>query len=204
MEKIPTGIDLEMTGLDPKVDCILEFAQVLLTRDLEPIDDFGSRVLHASEEQLAVMSDYVREMHTQTGLLDEVRASTLTVEALEDEVIEFLAGHGHVQHDDPRDRTVITLGASLRADMAFIDEYMPRLAKVVHYRIVDVSGFRETLEMILPGFKAPQPFQVAAEDGYAVHRAASDIRWSIAELREIRDVLRPLWDQSLHNEGAAA
>lgn len=202
--QLPTGIDLEMTGLDAHSDVILEFAQVLLTRDLEVIGDFGSRVVHATEEQLSKMSDVVTKMHTETGLLDDVRASTLTIEALEDEVLEFLAAHGHVQHDDPRDRTVIALGASLRVDMDFIDFHMPRLAKVLHYRILDVSSTRLTLEMILTGFTAPQPLQVANEDGFAVHRARSDIRWTIAELRGIRDLLGPVWDRYWNPEGGVA
>lgn len=186
----PTPIDLETTGLDASTDVILEYAMLLVDTDLDPIADFGYRVLHASEEQLAVMSPFVVQMHTETGLLDEVRASTLTVAELEDEVIEWLAQFGHVEHDSPGDRTAVMLGASNRLDLNFVDVHMPRLSRVLHYTPLDVSGHREMLKMYLPDFEYPLPVDLQLEGGWVPHRAASDIRWTLEEARSMRRELR--------------
>jgi oligoribonuclease len=186
----PVPIDLETTGLNASANTILEFALLLVTTDLEHVADFGSRVLHATEEQLAQMNEFVTNMHTETGLLDEVRASTLTVGQLDDEVVTWLAGYGHLEHEDPLDRTAILLGSSCRLDLSFIEAQMPRLARVLHYQLIDVSGVRETLLMWRPELVPSEPFEVALDDSWIAHRAASDIRWSLEEARGLRTSLR--------------
>lgn len=186
----PVASDLETTCLDATAGFILEYAMLLVDTDLELIGDFGSRVLHATEEQLATMTPFVTQMHTETGLLDEVRASTLTVEELEDEVVEWLAWYGHVEHENPADRTAAMLGASNRLDLNFVDVHMPRLSRVLHYTPLDVSGHREMLRMYLPDFEYSLPREMQLEDGWVAHRAASDIRWTLEEARSMRRALR--------------
>lgn len=185
----PVPIDIETTGLDISEHVILEFAMLLVTRDLEFVADFGSRVLHATEAQLAEMNEFVANMHTQTGLIDLVRASTLTVAELDAEVTEWLAGYGHLEHDDPRERTAIILGSSCRLDLNFIEAQLPKLAKVLHYRMLDISGTREALLMWQPELVASGPFVIAPDQNGVMpiaHRAASDIRWSLEEARSLR------------------
>ncbi|MCI4659546.1 oligoribonuclease [Cryobacterium zhongshanensis] len=185
----PVPVDLETTGRDVSTHVILEFAMLLVTPELEFVADFGSRVLHASEEQLAQMNDFVTNMHTGTGLVDLVRASTLTVEQLDLEVTQWLASHGHHAHDDPRDRTAIILGSSCRLDLNFIEAQMPLLTTVLHYRMLDISGTREALLMWQPEMVAPGPFVIQPDEHGVMpiaHRAASDIRWSLEEARGLR------------------
>ena len=180
----PVGIDVETTGLDPVNDHLLEFAAVLLTRDLTFVDSFGSRVLGATEEQLSRMNPYVREMHTRTGLLDEVRSSTRTVLDLEDEVLAWLEGHDHLPADDPRDRDLIILGSSCRLDLAMIENKMPRLAKTMTHRMGDVSAFRELMTMWAPDLV---PEWTPPEDpSSTAHRALDDVFTTIAEARGYR------------------
>ena len=184
----PVPIDIETTGLDSSEHVILEFAMLLVTPDLEFVADFGSRVLHASEDQLADMNNFVTNMHTQTGLVDLVRASSLTVAQLDLEVTEWLASHGHHGHDDARERTAIILGSSCRLDLNFIEAQMPRLARVLHYRMLDISGTREALLMWQPELVAPGPFVIQPDEKGVMpiaHRAASDIRWSLEEARSL-------------------
>lgn len=188
----PAALDLEMTGLSSATNVILELGLLLATPDLEIIGGFGSRVVHAAEEDLELMSDFVRNMHTETGLLDEVRASTLTVADLDDEVTEWLAAHGHVEHENPQDRTAMILGSSCRVDLNFIEEHMPHLARVLHYRMIDVTGVRESLAMWVPELELSEPFEVALEDGWVAHRAANDARWTLGEARGIRNVVKAL------------
>lgn len=188
----PVPIDIETTGLDHNENCILEFAMSLVTPDLELIADFGSRVLHATEEQLSRMTPFVRQMHTETGLLEEVLSSTLTITELEDEVLGWLADFGHTSHENPADRTTAMLGASNRLDLNFVDVHMPRLATVLHYTPMDVSGYRQMLEMWVPGYRVPQPLHLQLEEGWKAHRAASDIRWTLEEARGIRRDLQTM------------
>jgi oligoribonuclease len=190
--RTPVPIDLETTGLDASTNSILEFAMLLVTPELEIVADFGSRVLHATEDQLAVMDDFVRNMHTDTGLLDLVRASTLTVAQLDNEVVDWLASHGHHEHESPVERTAIILGSSCRLDLNFIDTHMPRLAAVLHYGMLDVSGIREALLMWSPDLVPSAPFELALDDDWVAHRAASDIRWSLEEARGLRSSVAPL------------
>lgn len=181
----PVPIDLESTGLDPSKDAILEFAMLLVTPDLETIADFGSRVVHATEEQLALMDDYVRDMHTKTGLLDDVRASTLALDDLDREAATWLAQHGLVEKNSG-----IILGSSCLLDLNFIEHQMPLLAEVLHYRMIDISGLRETLLMWEPELVPGPPFQVAMQDDWIAHRAGSDIRWSLEEARDLRSSIK--------------
>lgn len=189
----PVPIDLETTGLDSSTDVILEFAMVLVTPELELVADFGSRVIHATEDQLAVMNDYVTNMHTETGLIEEVRASKLRVEDVDREAVAWLAEHGL---GSPR--AGILLGSSCRLDLDFIDRHMPLLAEVLHYRMIDVSGIEEALRMWQPELVPSEPFETAMLDGWVAHRAASDILWSLEKARGMRSSIKSLFGLEAH------
>jgi len=193
----PVPIDLETLGLDVESCVIIEFAMLSVTRELDIVADFGSRVIHATEEQLSVMNDFVRNMHTETGLLDEVRASTLTIDDVDREAVAWLAEQGI---DTPR--SGILLGSSCRLDLNFIDKYMPLLAGVLHYRMIDVSSIREAMLMWQPELVPPAPLHVQSADGFTAHRAASDIRWSLEEARDLRASIKGAYGLDAAIDGA--
>lgn len=181
----PVPLDLETTGLDPVDDVILEFAMQLVTPDLEPIADFGSRVLDATDEQLDGMSEFVWNMHTETGLLSEIQASSLTIEEVDREAVAWLGQHGLAES-----RSGIILGASCRLDLDFIDRHMPLLAGLLHYKMIDISGMKEALTMWAPDIVPDLPWGVAEAEGWKAHRAASDVQWTLAEARALRSKLK--------------
>lgn len=183
----PIPVDLEMTGLDLGRHVILEFALTLVSPDLELVADFGSRIIHATEEQLAEMDDHVLDMHTETGLLDEVRASTLSIADVDREVSTWLREHGI---NEPN--AGIILGASTRKDLEFIERDMPLFAELLTYRMLDISAIKEALRLWAPEIEIQQPFHLLLTGDHLAHRAANDIRWTLAEAVEIRDLFSDL------------
>lgn len=170
-------IDLEMTGLDPEVDRIVEVAVILTDGQLEESIDGPELVIHATTEDLAAMSAFVRDMHTDSGLLDRVRVSAIELAEAEAEVVAFVTAN--VADDD----VVLLAGNSVHTDRAFIQRHMPRLDALLHYRHVDVSTIKE-----LARRWAPEVFEQAPPKGGG-HRALADIRESIEELRYYRRTL---------------
>src|SRR3954447_15437391 len=122
-----------MTGLDPMIDVILQAAVVVTTRDLEPLDELVLDVFQPPEA-LAVMSPFVREMHTRTGLLERVPRATIDVARAEQLILT------HVGALCPAPATLC--GNSVWSDRRFIARYMPILDRHLHYRIVDVSSLK--------------------------------------------------------------
>jgi oligoribonuclease len=170
-------IDLEMTGLDPDTDVIVEIAVIVTNGDLAEVHEGPNLVIGATEEQLATMDDVVVEMHTSSGLLDEVKRSTLTVEEAEAAVMDWLLPLV------PEPRIAPLAGNSVHADRAFLRRYMPTLHDHLHYRHVDVSTLKELAKRWLPEIlEAPNGKQGA-------HRALADIRESITELGNYRERL---------------
>ncbi|MFI9629218.1 oligoribonuclease [Streptomyces sp. NPDC052042] len=182
MSQHPVPIDLETTGLHPADDAILEFAMLLVDRDLKLISSFGSRVVHASEAKLARMNDYVREMHTSNGLLDEVRASSLTLADVDEEAATWLFGQGV---GTPSGEPGIILGSSCRLDLYMIELQMPKLASLLSHRMIDVSGFRETLALYAPEVELPKAANKTAAP-FGAHRALSDIGQTLIEAHQQR------------------
>jgi oligoribonuclease len=167
-------IDLEMTGLDPFADVILQAAVVITTADLDPLDELAVDVAQP-EEALARMTPFVRDMHTRTGLLERVRRSTIDVHEVERLLMERIT---------PRCPPPATLcGNSVWADRSFIARYMPALDKHLHYRLVDVSSVK-ILAQRWYGEAAAFTKPAAGE-----HDALVDIKNSIAELRHYRRTL---------------
>lgn len=184
-------LDIETTGLSANTNVIVEFAMLAVTNDLEPIADFGTRVIHASEEDLDKMIPYVRDMHTETGLLDEIRKSTLTVKDVEDEALAWFAELDCHQAANPLDRGAMILGNSCRLDLNFIDAHMPRLAQVLHYRMIDMSGIDAAIAMWAPAMPSFATDLATAElTSHTAHRAHDDALMCLAQARTTRSAMR--------------
>jgi oligoribonuclease len=167
-------IDLEMTGLDPSVDVILQAALVVTDADLAPLANVAVDI-HQPDEALSRMSPLVREMHTTTGLIDRVRKSTISVEQAERDLLECIR---------PLCPAPATLcGNSIWNDRRFIARYMPTLDRHLHYRVVDVSSLK-VLAQRWYGDAA-----VFVKPAAGAHDASVDVGHSIAELRHYRDTL---------------
>lgn len=168
-------IDLEMTGLDPDRDRILEIAVVLSDGQLEVVEEGPDLVLHQPDEVLATMDEWNTRHHGDSGLTAAVRASALDVSAAEEEVLGWLRARC-----EPG--TAPLAGNSIHQDRAFLRRWMPRLEAFVHYRNVDVSTLKELLRRWQPAALAGAPTKAGA------HRALDDIRESILELAHYRRV----------------
>jgi oligoribonuclease len=170
-------MDLEMTGLEPARHVIVEIATILTDDHLNVIAEGPDLVVHATPEELAEMGDFVTEMHTRSGLLPQIQASTVSVREAEVATLNFLKAHiGEA-------RTVPLCGNSIGTDRRFLQEYMPELEEYFHYRNVDVSTIKELAKRWRPDVVGAQPEKATS------HRALDDIRESIAELVHYRDSL---------------
>ncbi len=163
-------IDLEMTGLEPDRHVIVEVAAVVTDAELNILDEGLDLVVHATEEQLREMDDFVTAMHAKSGLDKEIRQSSTTIEEAEDAVLKLLQKHCDPNHPAP------LAGNSIATDRTFIRAYMPRLDAALHYRMIDVSTIKELARRWHPRAYFNQP------DKGMAHRALQDIIESIREL----------------------
>lgn len=163
-------IDLEMTGLDVDKHVIVEVAALITDAHLNILGEGVDLVVHTSEDNLAHMDDFVTKMHATSGLTEQIRSSTVTIDEAEDAVLALIAEHCHPEHPAP------LAGNSIATDRAFIRKEMPRLDAALHYRMVDVSSVKELARRWFPKAYFNQP-----EKGLA-HRALADIVESIREL----------------------
>lgn len=170
-------MDLEMTGLEPERHVIVEIATLLTDDQLNVLAEGPDLVLHASPEQLAEMGAFVTEMHTKSGLIDEIARSTISVTQGETQTLDFLKSH----ISEPR--SVPLCGNSIGTDRRFLQEYMPTLEAFLHYRNVDVSTIKELARRWNPEVLAAMPEKESA------HRALDDIKESISELVHYRATL---------------
>ncbi|CAB0706849.1 oligoribonuclease [Corynebacterium diphtheriae] len=170
-------IDLEMTGLELDRHVIVEVAALITDADLNIIGEGVDLVVHATPEQLAEMDDFVATMHTSSGLLEEINASTVSLQEAEEAVLALIAQHCDPEHPAP------LAGNSIATDRSFIRAQMPRLDKALHYRMVDVSSLKELSRRWAPRVYFNQPYKGMA------HRALADIVESIREL----DYYRRAW-----------
>ena len=166
-------IDCEMTGLDINSDELVEIAVVVTDFDLNILDPGLDIVIKPDASALENMGDFVRNMHTSSGLIEEIPNGVSVAEA-EYQVLEY------VLRFVPEDQRAPLAGNSIGTDRAFLTRYMPRLDKQLHYRNVDVSSIKELAHRWFPRayFNAP------AKDGG--HRALADILESIRELAYYR------------------
>ncbi|MHB9799415.1 oligoribonuclease [Pseudomonas sp. MT3] len=166
-------IDLEMTGLDPDKDVIIEMATIVTDSDLNILEEGPVIAVHQSEELLAGMDEWNTRQHGQSGLTQRVRESTTSAAEAEAMTIAFL------EKWVPK-RSSPICGNSICQDRRFLYRHMPKLEGYFHYRNLDVSTLKE-----LAARWAPQ-----LRDGFKkgnTHLALDDIRESIAELRYYRE-----------------
>ncbi|MBK1786035.1 oligoribonuclease [Prauserella cavernicola] len=167
-------IDCEMTGLDLAKDALIEIAVLVTDSELNVLGEGLDLVIHADDEALANMPDVVRDMHARSGLTEEVRRSTVTLEEAELKVLDYVRAHV------PDAQTAPLAGNSIGTDRGFISRDMPALDAHLHYRMVDVSSVKELVRRWYPRIYYAKP-----EKGLA-HRALADIKESIGELAYYR------------------
>ena len=166
-------IDLEMTGLDEKVDVILEAAAVVTDLDLNILEEY-SRVVFQSQEALDRMDKWCRKTHGASGLTEAVKTGA-PLGRVEEELLQIINRHFTAKEE------VVLSGNSVGNDRRFIDKYMPKIAKRLHYRLIDVSSFKEV-------FREKYGIDVKKSEN---HRALEDIRESIAELKTYLGYVTP-------------
>ncbi|QDU84124.1 Oligoribonuclease [Planctomycetes bacterium Pla163] len=169
-------MDLEMSGLDPEVERILEIAVIVTDSDLEIIAEGPELVVHQPDELLAAMDGWNTDHHGASGLTERVRASTISEADAEEQVLAFVREHCEA-------RTAPLAGNSIWQDRRFLGRYMPRLEGYLHYRIVDVSTVKELAYRWRPEVMEHVPRK------RELHRALEDIKESIEELRYYRSAL---------------
>jgi len=167
-------IDMEMTGLDPAKERIIEIATILTDGQLTEIAVGPELVIHQADEVLAAMDDWNKTHHKASGLVERVKASTITDGDAEAQTLAFIN-----THVGAKERPVLA-GNSIHQDRRFIRRYMPSLDARLHYRMVDVSTIKELARRWYPQIIAKQPLKKDT------HRALDDIRESIDELRYYR------------------
>ncbi len=167
-------IDLEMTGLDVARHAIVEIAVLVTDSELQVLDDGLDVVVHQTPEVLDRMDDFVRRMHTRSGLLPQIEASTVTLEEAGRMVVSYLR---RVVPDPGR---TPVCGNSIGVDRRFLDRQLPEIEGMLHYRSVDVSTLKELCRRWYPQRYRRRPKKAET------HRALDDIRESIEELRYYR------------------
>ena len=170
-------MDLEMTGLEAGRHVIVEIATLVTDDNLVVVAEGPDLVVHATEDELAAMDDFVRDMHTESGLLDQIVTSELSLAEAGRQTLEFIRSHV------PKARTVPLAGNSIGTDRRFLAAYLPEIEEYLHYRSVDVSTIKELAGRWYPEALASAPTKAGG------HRALDDIRESVAELAFYRSTV---------------
>ena len=165
-------LDCEMTGLDPERERIIEIAVVVTGPHLEPRVEGPVLVIHQSDELLDKMDAWNKGTHGKSGLIDKVRASTITEDVAQTQLLEFLSRYV------PKNGTPMC-GNSIGQDRRFLVKYMPRLEAFFHYRNLDVSTLKELS-------KRWRPVVYSAFKKQQRHTALADVTESIDELEHYR------------------
>jgi oligoribonuclease len=168
-------IDLEMTGLDPDSDLILEIATVVTDKHLVVLAEGPMLAIHQSDEILAGMDEWNTRQHSSSGLVERVRESSVTAAEAEQQTLDFLR-----DYVDPNVSPMC--GNSICQDRRFLVRYMPELAAFFHYRHLDVSTLKILAQMWVPGL-------IGKFEKTSTHLALADIHDSIRELRYYREHL---------------
>lgn len=163
-----------MTGLEPDRHVIVEIATIITDDELSIVAEGPDLVVHADATQLAEMGSFVTEMHTKSGLLPLIVASSVSVADAESQTLAFIKAHV------PEARLVPLCGNSIGTDRRFLQQYMPSLEAYFHYRNVDVSTIKELAKRWYPEVIADMSEKSSA------HRALDDVRESINELAHYR------------------
>jgi oligoribonuclease len=182
-------MDLEMTGLDPDRDRILEIAVIVSDGSLARLIEGPELAVHQPDSVLDAMDEWNTRHHGESGLVQRVAASGLDEVAVEEQVLAFLREHV------PEGEAPLA-GNSVHQDRAFLRRWMPRLHAWLHYRNVDVSTVKELARRWAPQVLADAPPKAGN------HRALDDIRESIRELSHYRLRLGPLWQPDSGDSGS--
>lgn len=166
-------LDMEMTGLDPEKERIIEIAIVITEADLTFVAEGPVLVIHQSDTLLDAMDNWNQSMHSKSGLIEKVKASTVTEDQAEDILLEFLEKHV------PQGKSPMS-GNTIGQDRRFLVKYMPRLEAYFHYRNLDVS----TLKELSLRWK-PDVYRSFVK--HSKHEALADIYESIDELKHYRE-----------------
>lgn len=165
-------MDLEMTGLDPEKERIIEIATLITDGELNILEEGPCLVIHQPRSILKKMDDWNQKHHKKSGLYDDVIASKVTLKKAEKQTLEFIKKHCLAQKAP-------LCGNSVHHDRRFLIKFMPKINEYLHYRIVDVSSIRSVIDRWYPKTKE-------APEKKDRHRALDDIRESIEELRFFR------------------
>lgn len=168
-------MDMEMSGLDPTRERILEMATLVTDGELRVVAEGPELVIHQPDEVLAAMDAWNTEHHAASGLTARVRASNVDETEAEARTLAFLREAGVPERGAP------LAGNSIHQDRLFLARYMPRLEAHLHYRNVDVSTVKELVRRWMPSVFAERPKK------RATHRALDDIKESLEELRYYRE-----------------
>ena len=166
-------IDLEMTGLDPNSDLIIEIATIITDKNLNILDEGPSIVVHQADEVMDNMDEWCTTQHGKSGLTERVRTSSISEETAENLTLAFLKQYV------PEGKSPMC-GNSICQDRRFLARYMPHLEMYFHYRNLDVSTLKE-----LTSRWAPEKKMVYQKE--SSHLAMEDIKDSIAELKHYRE-----------------
>jgi len=165
-------IDLEMTGLDPKKDSIVEIATIITDGNLNIIAEGPDLVIHQNETVLENMTDWCKEHFAESGLLEAIKKSQVSLEEAEDQTLRFIMKHCS-------SKTALLAGNSVHIDREFLSTYMPKIINFTHYRVIDVTTIKElALRWYpnLPTFHKIEP-----------HRSHDDLVESINELKYYKE-----------------
>ena len=169
-------IDCEMTGLDLGADALIEVACIVTDSNLNEVDSGHTVVIKPPQAALDQMGDFVRNMHVESGLLEELSSGT-SLEDAQRQVLEYVKSHVNEGTRAP------LCGSSVYVDRGFLARDMPEFDAFLHYRVLDVSSFKEVIRRWYPKVYYSSP------DKHGGHRAPADILEAIAELRYYREAV---------------
>lgn len=169
-------VDLEMTGLDIDKDHILEMACLITDGQLNMLAKGPNLIIHQSDSVLSNMNEWSRVHHQRSGLTEACKKSKVSLQAAEMEMLSFVRQH------TPPGKCALA-GSSVHADRVFLMKHMPQFLHHLHYRIVDVSSFKEICRRWYPEDYLHAPVKKLC------HRALDDIRESITELQYYRNAI---------------
>ncbi len=161
-------MDLEMTGLNPDIDTILEASVIITDNQFNIIVQYGPIIIHHTQEKLSKMNAWCRKHHKASGLTQEVVASTLTLKQVETQLFNFIKKHTGPQASP-------LCGNSIWQDRSFVRKYLPKVNEYLHYRVIDVSTIKELVRRKHGDKAIPKKKET--------HRSLDDIKESIEEMR---------------------